>query len=156
MMRIEIPGSGILELEDFVTDFSGTLSEDGSLLPGVRNKLNKLSEKLRIHVLTSDTFGRAEKELEGIDCTLHVLEGEGHTVQKGEYVVRLGAERVVALGNGNNDALMLKNAKLGIAVCLKEGCSNRAIEAAQIFVSSPIDAVDLLLFPKRLIATLRV
>ena len=156
MMRIEIPGLGILEFEDFVTDFSGTLSEDGSLLPGVRDKLNKLSEKLRIHVLTSDTFGRAEKELEGIACTLHVLKGEGHTVQKGEYITRLGADRVVALGNGNNDALMLKAAKLGIAVCLKEGCSKRAIEAAQIFVLSPIDAIDLLLFPKRLIATLRI
>ena len=65
-------------------------------------------------------------------------------------------DKVVAIGNGNNDALMLKAAKLGIAVCLKEGCSRRAIEAAQIFVTSPVDAVDLLLSPKRLIATLRV
>ena len=156
MVRIEIPGSGILELQNFITDFSGTLSEDGSVLPGVKDKLNKLSEKLRVHVLTSDTFGRAEKELEGMDCTLHVLKGEGHSAQKGEYVTRLGADTAVAVGNGNNDAQMLKAAKLGIAVCLKEGCSTKAIEAAQILVLSPIDAIDLLLFPKRLIATLRV
>jgi soluble P-type ATPase len=51
---------------------------------------------------------------------------------------------------------MLRAAKLGIAVCLKEGCSKRATEAAQIFVKSPLDAIDLLLSPKRLIATLRV
>ena len=156
MIRIEIPGSRFLEFEHFVTDFSGTLSEDGSILPGVKDKLNELSEKLRIHVLTSDTFGRAGKELEGVNCTLHVLEGEGHVLQKERYVLDLGPDKVVALGNGNNDELMLKAAKLGIAVCLKEGCSSKAIEASQIFVTSPIDAINLLLSPKRLIATLRI
>ena len=156
MIRIEIPGVGFLEFEYFVTDFSGTLSEGGSLLPGVKDKLNELSEKIQIHVLTSDTFGRAARELEGVNCALHILDGEGHVTQKEQYVLDLGADKVVALGNGNNDALMLKAAQIGIAVCLKEGCSNKALEAAQIFVTSPLDAVDLLLFPKRLIATLRV
>lgn len=156
MIRVEIPGTGLLELEHFVTDFSGTLSEDGALLSGVKEKINELSEKLKIHVLTSDTFGRAREELEGVSCTIHVLEGEGHVVQKEKYVINLGADRVVALGNGNNDELMLRAARLGIAVCLKEGCSTKALEASRIFVTSPIDAMNLLLFPKRLIATLRV
>ena len=155
MIRVEIPGTGLFVLEHFVTDFSGTLSEDGGLLTGVKDRLNQLSEKLKIHVLTSDTFGRAVKELAGVNCSLHILEGEGHITQKGKYVSELGADRVAALGNGNNDALMLKTARLGIAVCLREGCSTRAIEAAQIFVTSPIDAIDLLLSPKRLIAGLR-
>jgi soluble P-type ATPase len=156
MIKIEIPASGVLHIEHFVTDFSGTLSEDGLMLSGVKEMLNELSEKLKIHVLTSDTFGRAMRELEGVNCTLHVLEGEGHTIQKEKYVMNLGADRVVALGNGNNDVLMLKAAKIGIAVCLKEGCSKRAIEASQILVTSPIDAINLLISPKRLIATLRV
>jgi soluble P-type ATPase len=156
MLRVEIPGSGFLELEHFVTDFSGTLSEDGALLPEIKDKLNELSGKLKIHVLTSDTFGRAKKELEGVNCTLHVLEGKGHTIQKEKYVINLGADKVVAFGNGNNDALMLMAARLGIAVCLREGCSKKAIEASQILVKSPTDAIDLLLLPKRLIATLRV
>jgi len=156
MLRVEIPGTGFLELEHFVTDFSGTLSEDGVLLPEIKDKLNELSGKLKIHVLTSDTFGRAKKELEEVNCTLHVLEGNGHTIQKEKYVINLGADKVVAFGNGNNDALMLRAARLGIAVCLREGCSKKAIEASQILVKSPIDAIDLLLLPKRLIATLRV
>lgn len=156
MIRLEIPGSGFLELEHFITDFSGTLSEDGALLPEIKDKLNELSGKLKIHVLTSDTFGRAKKELEGVNCTLHVLEGEGHTTQKEKYVINLGADKVVALGNGNNDVLMLRAVRLGIAVCLREGCSRKAIEASEILVKSPLDAIDLLLSPKRLIATLRV
>ena len=156
MINIEIPGYGQLGLEHFVTDFSGTLSEDGRILQGVKEKLNELSSKLKIHVLTSDTFGRAEKELEGVNCTLHVLKGEGHVLQKEKYVVDLGTDRVVALGNGNNDVNMLRAAKLGICVCLKEGCSVGALNLSKILVMSPVDAIDLLLYPKRLIATLRV
>ena len=156
MIRVEIPGLGFFEFEHFVTDFSGTLSEDGILLSGMKEKMNELSEKLKIHVLTSDTFGRSKKELEGVNCILHILEGEGHVVQKEKYVKSLGAGKVVALGNGNNDVLMLKAARIGISVCLKEGCSKEAIEASRILVKSPIDAIDLLIFTKRLIATLRV
>jgi soluble P-type ATPase len=155
MIVIDIPGNDHLVLEHFVTDYSGTLSEDGSLLAGVKEKLNKLAAKLQIHVLTSDTFGKAKDEMKGVRCTVHVLEGTDHTKQKEQYIVGLGADGVVALGNGNNDVEMLKAARVGIAVCLKEGCSVEAIQVSQIFVRSPIDAIDLLLFPKRLIATLR-
>jgi len=155
MIDVEIPGYGLLELEHLVTDFSGTLSEDGKLIHGTRNKLNRLSEKLQIHVLTSDTFGSAEKEIEGINCNLHVLKGDRHVFQKEKYILDLGANGVVAFGNGNNDVNMLRAAKLGICVCLKEGCSVEALTASKILVMSPIDAIDLLLYPKRLIATLR-
>jgi soluble P-type ATPase len=155
MIRVEIPKYGCLELEHFVTDFSGTLSEDGKLLQGVREKLNKLSGKLKIHVLTSDTFGSAKKELEGINCSLYVLKGDEHVLQKEKYVLSLDANTVVALGNGNNDVRMLRLATLGIAVCLREGCSTDALNASKILVRSPIDAIELLLYPKRLIATLR-
>jgi soluble P-type ATPase len=156
MIQIDIPEFNILKLEHFVTDYSGTLSEDGRVLPGVRGKLNALSEKLKVHIITSDTFGMAGKELEGVNCTLHVLEGPGHRAQKENYVLSLGADSVVALGNGNNDAKMLRAAKVGISVCLKEGVSVEALKAARILVRSPIDAIDLLLNPKRLTATLRM
>jgi soluble P-type ATPase len=155
MILIDIPGSGAMGIGHFVTDFSGTLSEDGILLNGVKDKLNELSSKLQIHILTSDTFGRARQELEGINCIIHVLEGDGHSIQKEKYICSLGADAVAALGNGNNDAGMLRASGLGICVCLKEGCSVEAMKASRVFVKSPIDAIDLLLNPKRLIATLR-
>jgi soluble P-type ATPase len=155
MITLDIPGSGLIEIAHFVSDFSGTLSEDGCLLSGVKEKLNELSEKVQVHVLTSDTFGRAREELEGINCTVHILDGADHTGQKERYVLSLGAEKVAALGNGNNDARMLKAAGIGIAVCLKEGCSVEALAAARLLITSPLDAIDLLLNPKRLIATLR-
>ncbi|NJD57203.1 MAG: ATPase P [Nitrospirae bacterium] len=156
MIRLDIQGFGILELRHFVTDFSGTLAEDGVLLPGIKERLNELSDHLTVHVITSDTFGRAREELKGITCRVQVLEGERHLLQKETYVRALGEDGVAAAGNGNNDTGMLKAARLGICVCMKEGCSMAALNASQVLVPSPMDAIDLLLNPKRLTATLRM
>jgi soluble P-type ATPase len=156
MIELEIPGSDILRLEHFVSDYSGTLSEDGVVLESVREKLNELSRILQVHVITSDTFGMARRQLEGVNCALHVLEGEGHSQQKEQFIMALGAEKVVAIGNGNNDAMMLRAARVGICVCLREGCSTAAVAASRILVKSPLDAIDILLTRKRLIATLRL
>ena len=41
--------------------------------------------------------------------------------QKMDYVTHLGAENVIALGQGANDAKMLKEAAIGIAVMSLEG-----------------------------------
>lgn len=155
MFELDIPGFGFIRLEHLVSDFTGTLSVDGKLLPEVREGLNKIAEFLHVHILTADTFGKAKEELKDINCEIHILKGEYHDIQKEEYVNRLGAEGVIALGNGNNDRRMLAAAKIGIAVCLNEGCSTDAIKSADILVNSPIDALDLLFNPKRLKATLR-
>jgi len=155
MFELDIPGFGLVRLEHLVSDFTGTLSVDGKLLPGAKERLNRIAEMLRVHILTADTFGMAKAELEGVDCEIHILEGEGHDVQKESYVKRLGADMVIALGNGNNDRKMLKVSRIGIAVCMKEGCAVDAIKSADILVTSAIDALDLLLEPKRCKATLR-
>jgi P-type E1-E2 ATPase len=155
MISLAVPGCGVFELAHCVLDFSGTLSVDGQLLDGVRERLERLAAQLEIHVLTSDTHGGARQALLGVPGTLHILQGERHELQKRQYVARLGAAGVVAIGNGNNDVSMLQTARLGIAVCEAEGCSVAAANAAAVLVRSPIDAFDLLLNPKRLIATLR-
>ncbi len=110
---------------------------------------------MKVHILTADTFGMATAELDGTNCEIHILKGNDHDIQKKDYVKRLGADRVIALGNGNNDRNMLKVSKIGIAVCMKEGCAIDTITSADILVTSTIDALDLLLNPKRLKATLR-
>ncbi len=155
MFELDIPGFGPVRLKHLVSDFTGTLSVDGRLIEGVRERINKISEFLKVHILTADTFGKAREELKGINCEVHILHGEDHDVQKEEYVRRLGPEGVVAIGNGNNDRRMLKVARVGIAVCLLEGCSRDSLTSGDILVHTPVDALDLLLNPKRLKATLR-
>ena len=155
MLEVDIPGFGLVRLEHLVSDFTGTLSVDGVLLPGVKGQLNEIAKFLVIHILTADTFGKAKKELEGVDCELHILKGKKHDVQKEEYVKKLGAESVVAFGNGNNDRKMLKAARIGIAVSQGEGCAVDAITSADIHVTSANIGLDLLLHPKRIKATQR-
>ena len=155
MFELDIPGFGLVMLEHLVSDFTGTLSVDGKLLPGVQERLNEITKILTVHILTADTFGKARAELEGLCCQVQILTGENHDVQKEEFIGKLGAEKVVALGDGNNDRRMLNTARIGIAVCLEEGCAVDALKSADIVVGSPVDAIDLLLNPKRMKATLR-
>ncbi|MHB8835438.1 MAG: hypothetical protein ACYC9Y_06995 [Candidatus Methylomirabilia bacterium] len=64
MISFAVPGFGELNFEHCVSDFSGTLSEDGRLLAGVRERFSQLAGKVQIHILTADTHGRAGQELE--------------------------------------------------------------------------------------------
>jgi len=155
MIELKIPGFGDIKLEHLVSDFTGTLSFNGNLIPGVKEKLNELADLLTIHVLTSDTFGSAKAELADVKCDLHVLEGEFHDLQKEEYIEQLGAISVVAFGNGNNDRKMLRVARIGIAVTEGEGCAVDILMASDVNVTGIINGLDLLLNTKRLKATLR-
>ena len=155
MIEIDIPGFGPVELHHLVSDFTGTLSVDGDLLPGVKELLHRIAESLKVHIVTADTFGTARKELEMVNCNIHMLSGADHDTQKEEFVKKLGTAGVVAMGNGNNDRKMLRAARIGIAVCLKEGCSADAAKSADILTVSAFDALELILNTQRMKATLR-
>ena len=68
---------------------------------------------------------------------------------------RLGHQKVAAVGNGANDRQMLEAAELGIAVLGGEGLAVASLSAADVVAGSIQDALDLLLYPKRLVVTLR-
>lgn len=155
MIEVAIPGYKELKLKYLVLDFNGTLSCDGKLLEGVKERLEALSEDLEIYVLTADTFGRAQAQLEGIPCELFVLPLKGQDRGKLEYIERLGSQLTVCVGNGRNDRLMIEGAALGIAVVLDEGAAVETLMAADVVCSSIFSALDLLSNPLRLVATLR-
>lgn len=155
MLEIEIPGFGPVKLAHLVSDFTGTLSVDGALLPGVEERLNQVAAFLTVHILTADTFGRAREALQPVNCHIHILTGTAHDVQKEAFVQGLDPAQVVAFGNGINDRRMLKLAKIGVAVSEAEGCAVEALVNADIHVHRALDALELLLHPKRCKATLR-
>jgi soluble P-type ATPase len=155
MISVSIPGFGDLRLTDLVCDYNGTLAEDGRLLPRVAGALAWLAASLRIHVVTADTHGGAARALEGIPATLHVVAPAGQAAAKRAYVEHLGAAGVVAIGNGRNDREMLAAARLGIAVLQREGAASAALSSAAAVVPSVLDALELLRFTNRLVATLR-
>jgi soluble P-type ATPase len=155
MFELEIPGFGPVRLEYLVSDYTGTLSVNGRLLPEVKEPLNQIAAFMEVHILTADTFGKVLEELKGMPCRITILTGADHDVQKEDYITKLGPERVIAFGNGTNDRRMLKVAKIGVAVLETEGCAVQALVAADIHVKSARDGLDLLLNPKRMKATLR-
>lgn len=157
MLEIAIPGFATLRLKHLVLDFNGTLAVDGHLVPGVKERLESVSRKLRLHVLTADTFGLARDALADVSCELSIslLAPEQQDLAKGAYVSRLGASEVVCIGNGRNDRLMLWSAAIGIAVMGREGVAAAAASASDLIVPGIIDALDLLDNPLRLVASLR-
>ncbi len=152
---IIIPNYKSLSLEHILLDYNGTIATDGRLLEPVRRLLPELARDYTLHVITADTFGSVQKELEGFDVQVTILRTENHTAEKAAFVESLGAERTAAIGNGNNDALMLRTAALSIAILGDEGCSMQAMQEADLLCKNITDALELFLHPKRLVATLR-
>ncbi len=155
MLEEAIPGYKTLFLSHLVLDYNGTIACDGRLINGVRERLEKLSKSLSIHILTADTFGSVQKEMTGIPCEVVVIGKENQTRAKADYVRQLGLQKTVSVGNGRNDALMLKETVLGIAVIQEEGATVETLMAADIATRSILEALDLLLHALRLTATLR-
>lgn len=156
MLEVDIPNAGHLQLEHLVLDVNGTLALDGLLMEGISERLTELGSLLNVHLITADTHGRQTEIDRQLNLKAIVLERDKPDAeQKLAFVRSLGAEHVVAIGNGENDALMLQEAKLAIAVLGPEGLSTRALRNADVLVANILQGLDLLRFPKRLAATLR-
>ncbi len=156
MLQIDIPGHKTLQLKHIVLDYNGTIACDGTLIAGVKENLTALADKLQVHILTADTFGKAKEGLEDVDCQLSILAPDAQDIGKLNYVKALGADRVVCVGNGRNDRLMLEAAALGIVVILQEGAAAETVAAADVVCAHIVSALELLQNPLRLTATLRV
>lgn len=156
MIEIQIPGyDPPMRLHHVVLDYNGTMACEGRLIHGVKDRLVALSTRLDVHVLTADTFGSVREAIDGIPCQLTIIPREDQAQAKESYVEQLGFDGAVCIGNGRNDRLMLKEAALGIAVLQAEGAATEAVLAADVLVSDILHALDLLLYPLRLTATLR-
>jgi len=155
LIEIDIPGWGNMEIENVVLDLNGTLATDGKIPSEVKKKVNSLSGRVKVYVLTADTQGTATEEILEMKVELIKIEGKDSKEGKFNFLKSLDLEKTAAMGNGNNDQLILKEAALGIAILGDEGISISAMKQADVMVKNISDALDLLLKPKRLIATLR-
>jgi P-type E1-E2 ATPase len=155
MIELNIPGRGQIQLEHLVCDVNGTLAVDGNLQDGIVRRFSTLRDRLTLHLLTADTHGRQEIIDRQLNLkAVRVQPGE-EAAQKADYVRGLGAERVVAIGQGANDAIMLQEAKLGICVFSLEGVAVETLMVADLVMPDIISALDLLGKPLRIVASLR-
>jgi soluble P-type ATPase len=168
-LEIVIPGfktdrfpDGKIMLKHLVMDVNGTLALDGELVNGVLECLRSLEASFEIQLLTADTNKRQPQ----IDAQLqlrkpgkihkdHARPDEPEHDWKAREVRDLGADSVVAIGNGRNDVGMLQVAALGIAVLNIEGLAREAQGAADLTAADPVSALELLFHKNRVIASLR-
>lgn len=155
MIELNIPGMGDIQLEHLVCDVNGTLALDGRLVDGVARALNALRDRLQIHLVTADTHGRQAEIDRQLNLEATRLQPGDEAGQKAAYVRQLGAQRVAAVGQGANDAGMLKAATLGIGILSPEGLSTAALASADLVVPDILSALSLLEKPMRIVATLR-
>lgn len=155
MIELNIPGFGTLRLEHLVSDVNGTLALDGQLHEGLARTLRSLQDRLQLHMLTADTHGRQALIDQQIGLQAVRISPGDEAQQKAEFVNSLGADRVVAIGQGANDADMLKAAGLGICVLSQEGTALQTLLSADILVPDTFAALELLERPLRIVASLR-
>jgi soluble P-type ATPase len=156
MLEIAIPGFKDLRLMHLVLDYNGTMALDGASLDGLQERVEVLARSLEVHVLTADTFGTVAAALADWPCNVAVLKRRPEDQAKLDYLEKLKFGTTCYVGNGRNDRLAIKDASLGVAVVQAEGACVQTLLAADVVVPSVLDALDLLLEPRRLQATLRL
>ena len=149
---LRVPSGGELRLEHLLLDVNGTLTHRGVLIDGVEALIVRLREALDIRLVSADTFGT----LDGIAQRLGVACVRAATGEdKLRVLSECGHDRAAVIGNGANDVLVLEAAAVGFVVLGPEGASAAALRSADVVCASAADALDLLLDPKALSATLR-
>lgn len=155
MIEVNIPGVGQQQFQHLVLDVNGTLAYDGQLIGGVEERLRQLQQHLDVHLVTADTHGAQAAIDRQLGLTAIRIPPGDQAQAKLAYIRQLDPSTVVAIGNGANDALMLEHAGLGILVIGREGAAVESLLRATVVVTDIRDALDVLIYPNRLIATLR-
>jgi len=155
MIELDIPGMGHIEIKHIVSDVNGTLAIDGQLMMGVPRLVANLQKHLEIHLLTADTHGKQRFIDQQLGLNAVRITPGNEALQKAEYVKKLGAHNVAAIGQGANDAMMVEVAAIGICVLSFEGVAIKTMNAAKLITPDIISALELFEYPLRLVASLR-
>ena len=156
MIELTIPGWGEVRVAHLVLDYNGTLAKDGILLPGAGPRLEELHRRgVSLHIITADTNGTVAAQCAALPVEVLVFDGGAVAREKAALVERLGAAETAAVGNGRNDVEMLRAAGLSLAVMGDEGAFTGALLSAHLACRTIEEALDLLLLPHRLKASLR-
>jgi P-type E1-E2 ATPase len=155
VIELIIPGQGTVQLAHLVSDVNGTLAVDGHLPGGLVRVLTSIQDRLTVHLLTADTHGRQDLIDRQLGLEAVRIQPGDEPAQKAAYVQQLGSGEVIAIGQGANDAEMLREAAIGVCVMSQEGTALETLMAADLVVPDIFTALDLLEKPLRIVASLR-
>ncbi len=155
MIELNIPGRGVIQLDHLVCDVNGTIAVDGKLIDGVSKALLGLRDRLNVHMITADTHGRQEAIDRQLGFKAMRIPAGDEVEAKVAYVRDLNPQQVVAIGQGANDADMLRAAAIGVCLLSPEGLAIETLMAADLVAKDIHNALALLEHPMRLVASLR-
>jgi P-type E1-E2 ATPase len=155
MIELKVPGVGTIQLNHLVCDVNGTLAVDGVLHEGLPRLLDTLQDRLTVHLLTADTHGKQSIIDQQLNLQAVRVQPGKEAQQKAEFIRKLNPAQVAAIGQGANDAAMLKVAAIGIGILSAEGIAVESLLAADIVVPDIYTALELFEKPLRIVATLR-
>lgn len=154
MISIERPGQAHLEIDFILIDFEGTLGIDRRVHPKAKDKINLLSKRTNIYVLTTQNKELIEERLRKVKAEIIYLAEGDSSRRKLDLLRQLGPTRCAAIGNGLDDADLILEAGIGICVIGREGSSGQAVKNADLVFMDILDALEFLLKPLRQKATL--
>jgi soluble P-type ATPase len=154
MISIQRPGQSNIEIDFILIDFEGTLASDRRVHPKAKDKINLLSKRTKIYILTKGGKEGVEEALKNVKAEIVYLHEGKSSEQKLDLLRQLGVSRTVTIGNGVDDAPMIEEAGFGICVMSKEGTFSEAVKKADVVFTNILDALDFLLKPLRQKATL--
>lgn len=153
-MKYIMPGVGELELNTIIFDLNGTLAVHGKVPQEAFEQIQKLKDIGFTCVLFSgDQRGNAQKLAQELGIEFISTRD---TDAKRQAAQKYPKEHTVAIGNGRIDIGVFENAKVRIGTLQAEGIHTAILPYIDILVPSIIDALDLLLDPDSLAATMRM
>ena len=105
MIEVVIPGRQAYRFEHLVLDLNGTIALDGKIIAGVEERLDALKKNIDITIVTADTRGNATDIEKSLKVKIHRIDAGSEDSQKSTLVNKLGKERTVCIGNGENNFL---------------------------------------------------
>jgi soluble P-type ATPase len=152
-MVYKIPGVGDLELKTIILDLNGTLTVKGKIHGGVKERLTRLKELgYQILFFTGNTRNNANEIADNLGINW-ILAEDGN--KKRDEALKLDPDTCVSIGNGLIDLELMKVVKLRIVTIQAEGAHTQTLLNSDIIIPSILDALDLLIDPATLVATLR-
>ena len=157
MRMINIPNYGEITIKNVLFDMNGTIQFEGEISKKLYEKFEILKKFYDIYLISSDTRGNLVDIAKKLEVKYIMLKSDNisHEEAKCSALMKLGEKVTIAVGNGNNDAMMLKKALLGLAIIGKEGTTTKCLLNSDLIFSDPLNAINFLLDEKMMIATLR-
>lgn len=152
-MIFEIANNESIEIKTIVLDLNGTLSLNGKISSGAKERLKKLKALgYKIILFTGDQRGTAKKLCDGLNIEF-IIAQTGKDKEKA--ILKLDPETCVSIGNSRIDIGTFKRARLSVITLQAEGIHTDVIKYADIIVPSINDAFDLFIKKDSLLATLK-